>query len=33
MEQKSSVSTELTTMTDRNISGFIIYDITTSREL
>jgi hypothetical protein len=33
MEQKSSVLTELTSMADRNISGFITYDSTTSREL
>jgi hypothetical protein len=33
MEQKSSVSTELTSMVDRNISRFITYDSTTSREL
>jgi hypothetical protein len=32
MKQKSSVSTELTNMADRNISGFITYDSTTSRE-
>jgi hypothetical protein len=33
MEQKSSVSTELTSMVDRNILGFVTYDSTTSREL
>jgi hypothetical protein len=32
-EWKSTMSTELTSMADRNISGFIIYDRTTSREL
>jgi hypothetical protein len=33
MKQKSSVSTELTSMTDRNMSKFITYYSTTSREL
>jgi hypothetical protein len=33
MKWKSSVSTELASMADRNISEFITYDRTTSREL
>jgi hypothetical protein len=33
MERKSSVSTELTGMVDRNIRGFITYESITSREL
>jgi hypothetical protein len=33
MERKSSVSTELTSMVDKNISGFIIDNSTTSRKL
>jgi hypothetical protein len=33
MEQKSSTSTELASMTDRNISGFITYNRTRNRKL
>jgi hypothetical protein len=33
MEQKSSMSTELASMTDRNISGFITYNRTRNRKL
>jgi hypothetical protein len=33
MEWMSSVSTQLISMVDRNISGVIKYDSTTSREL
>jgi hypothetical protein len=32
MKRKSSVSTEINSMADRNISRFITYDSTTSRE-